>query len=130
MFYTFIQNNTWGIFNVDENVAQYVIIEADSSNDAIERAKTIGLYFDGKGDCSCCGDRWNEYNASYDRTEVPSIDGTSIEIFNNNQFIHNRNKDTYVYAIVHYKIGASVAYHSNKSKNTYLTKFVIADNNL
>jgi hypothetical protein len=42
-------------------IGEYVIIEAFSVDDAVERAERIGLYFDGvyKGyDCECCGDRW------------------------------------------------------------------------
>lgn len=73
-FYTFDQNNSGGSFVEDDQVGitQRVIVEAESADYADYRAERIGLYFDGAGDCSCCGDRW--YSASeYDRTDVPSI---------------------------------------------------------
>ena len=34
MFYTFAQNNTNGFFEVNKEVNQYVIIEADSASEA------------------------------------------------------------------------------------------------
>lgn len=66
MFYTFSQNNSGGSFDFDEQagIAHYVIIEAASKDEAINRATQIGLYFDGTDtgeDCPCCGDRWSRY---------------------------------------------------------------------
>ena len=63
MFYTYRQNNSFSTFDVNEDVTHYVIIEADSVEDANRRAEGVGIYFDGcsKGiDCPCCGDRWSE----------------------------------------------------------------------
>ena len=63
MFYTYSQNNSFGTFEINDDVTHYVIIEADSVEDANRRAEGVGLYFDGcsKGiDCPCCGDRWSE----------------------------------------------------------------------
>lgn len=81
MFYNFHQNNSGGIFIIDDRVGKYVIIEADNSNDANEKAKKIGIYFDGcrKGeDCSCCGDRWYEvYGNSKDME--PKIYGMTLK---------------------------------------------------
>lgn len=62
-FYCFRQNNSGGVFinDDDKGICEYVIIEAESGDDANERAEKIGLYFDGASygrDCSCCGDRW------------------------------------------------------------------------
>jgi hypothetical protein len=60
-FYTFDQNNTHGYFIKDEYLSEYVIIEANSADEANEKAVALGIYFDGieKGvDCECCGDRW------------------------------------------------------------------------
>lgn len=62
-FYHYSQKNSFGTFdkNVEDGIGTDVIIEAYSAQDANERAKKIGIYFDGveKGvDCSCCGDRW------------------------------------------------------------------------
>lgn len=61
-FYTFNQNNSGGSFDVDheEGISHYVIVEGEDVAHVEYLAKRIGLYFDGAGDCSCCGDRWNE----------------------------------------------------------------------
>lgn len=59
MYYTFRQNNTHGYYQINDKLGTQVIVEAPTLEIAIERAKTeAGLYFDGKGDCSCCGHRW------------------------------------------------------------------------
>lgn len=78
-FFTFDQNNSGGGFDYDESagISHVVIIEADSAEDANERAESIGLYFDGAGDCPCCGDRWYEVYGPGD--EVPSVYGTPLE---------------------------------------------------
>lgn len=73
MFYEFIQNNSYGYFDVNDKVCHRIIIEADSGSEAIEKAEEIGCYWDGvsKGiDCSCCGDRWSEY---YNEIDVKSL---------------------------------------------------------
>lgn len=77
MFFTFYQNNSGGVFDFEEGrFSHYVIIEAETEEKAIERAKEVGLYFDGVGDCNCCGNRW-----SYpwdDGTDVPRVYGKLI----------------------------------------------------
>lgn len=58
MFYTFEQNDAGGDFL---GGYESVVIEADTAEEANERAERLGLYFNGvnKGiDCECCGDRW------------------------------------------------------------------------
>ena len=83
MFYTYRQNNSYGVFDVDEHVKHYVIIEADSASEADEKAESIGLYFDGVKDdidCPCCGDRWHKaYSLGYgiEGTKEPEIWGQS-----------------------------------------------------
>lgn len=57
MFYTYIQNNTGGHFT---GPAKTVVVEASSSSEANDIAQRNGLYFDGDGDCPCCGNRWYE----------------------------------------------------------------------
>lgn len=60
-FYTFYQSNPGGYFIKNDKVAEYVIIQAESSYEANDKAEEIGIYFDGikKGlDCECCNDRW------------------------------------------------------------------------
>jgi hypothetical protein len=81
MFYTYSQNNSGGHFQVDDQVTVYVIVEADSAEQADEIAESrAGIYFDGceQGwDCECCGDRW--YRA-YDGSEQPEIYGKDPEL--------------------------------------------------
>lgn len=94
-FYTFPQNNSGGSFVVDEEagIAETVIIEAHSADDANFRAERIGIYFNGVDsdmDCECCGDRWCETDEGQD---VPSYYGTPIENlepswYRNRFFIH------------------------------------------
>jgi hypothetical protein len=61
MFYEFNQNNSGGSFMVDDKVCHRLIIEADSEDEATNKAIDLGVYFNGceeGSDCSCCGDRW------------------------------------------------------------------------
>ena len=61
MFYTFSQNNSGGSFDIDHMLAHFVIIEADTAEEANTIAESVGIYFNGcdEGmDCDCCGDRW------------------------------------------------------------------------
>jgi hypothetical protein len=61
MFYTFHQNNSGGSFVINNNVAPYVIVEADSAVEANQIAEELEIYFNGCSDgidCECCGDRW------------------------------------------------------------------------
>lgn len=65
MFYLFVQNNSFGTYDIDAEagIGVNVAFEANSELEAIERAKNV-IYFDGvsKGiDCECCGDRWSTY---------------------------------------------------------------------
>jgi hypothetical protein len=78
MFYTFNQNNSGGEFLIDNRVSHIVIIEADSAEQANDRAMLwAGIYFNGclKGiDCDCCGDRWGEIFPG-EGNESPTIYG-------------------------------------------------------
>lgn len=59
MYYIYRQNNSYGLTTPP---ARYVVIEADSIEEASDKFITIdGCYFDDgfKIDCSCCGYRWN-----------------------------------------------------------------------
>jgi hypothetical protein len=78
MFYTFNQNNSGGnfVYNPVNGISHYVIVEADNLDEAINMAEEIGLYFDGEGDCECCGDRWSSYA---DESEEPKVYGETIE---------------------------------------------------
>ncbi len=61
MFYHYSQNNSGGrfVYCPDRGISHHVIIEAVSDRAANIIAEDIGLYFDGEGDCTCCGDRWS-----------------------------------------------------------------------
>jgi len=54
MFYTFVQNNTLGVYR---KPAVYVCVEADNANEANQIAQKHGVYFD-PTECDCCGSRW------------------------------------------------------------------------
>ncbi|KPC90777.1 hypothetical protein ADL27_32370 [Streptomyces sp. NRRL F-6602] len=81
MYFTFSQNNSGGGFDYDESqgISHFVIVEAFSADEAIERAKEIGLYFDGEGDCPCCGNRWSDWLDDEDGTDEPTIYGSPID---------------------------------------------------
>ena len=75
MFYEYIQNNSGGVFDIqrDKGIGQYVFIEADTAEEANQKALDIGLYFNGVAedkDCECCGDRW--YEATWGHEEPPA----------------------------------------------------------
>ncbi|HEU4967272.1 MAG TPA: hypothetical protein VFT53_07450 [Candidatus Saccharimonadales bacterium] len=80
-WYVYHQNNSGGRFtnDPDRGIGYEVIVEAENYVQANERAEAIGLYFDGSGDCSCCGRRWDrqdsfadEPNRSYGYDVLPS----------------------------------------------------------
>jgi hypothetical protein len=82
MFYTYDQNNSGGSFNfnAESGVSHYVIIEADSDEQANDRAESIGLYFNGVEDgldCECCGSRWY---SPQEATSIPSNYGEPINL--------------------------------------------------
>lgn len=80
MFFDFRQNNSGGGFDIDteRGISVHVIVEARDADEANDRAERIGLYFDGAGDCSCCGNRWSAA-WSGDGDEVPSVYGTPVQ---------------------------------------------------
>lgn len=94
-FYTYDQTNSGGGFDCDDNVAHYVIIEAEDGAIADMIAENIGVYFDGCDkdmDCPCCGDRWRR---SYENeaTDKPLIYGEPPEEFAGGTF----NKEVIIY---------------------------------
>lgn len=109
-FYTFMQNNSGGVFKNNKNVTEIVIIEANDTADANLRAERIGIYFDGVNagyDCACCGDRWSEayeWGGRDEGTEKPEIYGMSIEDYLNDRFNSRRS------IFVHYKNGTKKEY--------------------
>lgn len=102
MFYTFNQNNSGGRFTYDaiRGITHYVIVEADSKAEAVNYAESIGLYFDGAGDCECCGDRWHE---PYDEgSETPVVYDKPVETYNFQQYKWIEGPECFV----HYKDGS------------------------
>lgn len=73
-WYRYRQNNSGGshAYDASRGISVEVYVEADTADEANERAEQIGIYFDGVDDgfdCDCCGDRW--YEASeYDALET------------------------------------------------------------
>ena len=64
-WFTYVQNNSGGSFTVNDDVANYVIIQAHNADEANLIALEYGIYFGGVAsglDCSCCGDRWYMVN--------------------------------------------------------------------
>ena len=77
-FYHYSQNNSGGSFIVNERVGNDVVIEARDVDHANTIAESIGIYFDGAGDCPCCGNRWSEANES-DGELFPHCYGEKLE---------------------------------------------------
>lgn len=104
MFYSYHQNNSGGSFQIDDNVTYYVIVEADSADEANEIAEKIGLYFDGYGDCECCGARWSSaWND--DGSNEPEIYGGPVSEYTSTWATASESS-VYVY----YKDGRKEAY--------------------
>lgn len=60
LFFKYDQNNSGGSFYYDDNLGENVLVEAHSPGEADQIAEGLGIYFDGCGDCPCCGRRWSE----------------------------------------------------------------------
>ena len=79
-YFTFEQNNSGGDFIVDSDLSHYVIVEANSPEEANKAAYDIGLYFRGIDngiDCPCCGDRWFEKWSDDKGTDEPEVWGST-----------------------------------------------------
>lgn len=102
MFFTYNQNNSGGSFSFEDwKVTQYVIIEADNYQEANSLAEEIGLYFDGSGDCPCCGNRWHELYSDDFGDEEPMIYGKPVDL--RQPLVDWMNGKPFVF--VHYKDG-------------------------
>ena len=107
-FYEYRQNNSGGIFDYDSNagISVTVYVEAYSPEQANCRAEEIGLYFDGYGDCDCCGARWIAKSYWGSTVEaVPAKDEVLVRDDNADHysFIHKWRKegeyDTFVHPL-------------------------------
>lgn len=109
-FFEYSQNNSGGSFDFDhwDGISVHVIVEADTAEEANEKAESIGLYFDGYGDCSCCGNRWSEAGGWFGEEkgdEFPSIFGTPVWDRKDNSFGINWEEPGTPFAYVHFADG-------------------------
>jgi hypothetical protein len=75
MLWHFNQNNSGGSFVIDDEIGigPHVFIESDTVDDAIEKAFSLGIYFNGveeERDCACCGDRWHKPWSPEDEVDI------------------------------------------------------------
>jgi hypothetical protein len=82
-FYHYSQNNSGGsfVFNRERGITHHVVIEAANYKSANAKAEEIGLYFDGRGDCECCGNRWSELNKHDTGYSKPCVYGEPVEAY-------------------------------------------------
>ena len=86
MFYQYRQAKSGGMWDRNDMVDEFVVVEAFSTDDANERACAVaGLYWDGScgenpRDCACCGDRWARFGEWDEEPDlVPSVYGTPVD---------------------------------------------------
>lgn len=117
-FFEYRQNNSGGGFDIDEaaGISVVVIVEADSAYEANDKAKEIGLYFDGYGDCSCCGNRWYSQWDGDKGDEVPSHYGEPIQDVDFEGGLNHKWNTTGPEAYVHFKDGTIQGYGLPKAK--------------
>lgn len=94
MFYTLTQNNSGGDWIENDEVRQYVIVEADTKTEALDWMKAITE--DHSDYCECCGERWWYY--SLECNDTPSISNDSLY----DELNKKRYDDSY---IIYYKDG-------------------------
>jgi hypothetical protein len=114
MFYTYYQNNSGGRWTNDDNVNQYVIIEAESAELANEKAETIGIYFEGVNrgrDCECCGDRWDRARET-EGTKTPTIYSGDVKNLSSYNSMMPSNSKTAI--IVYYRDGKKEIHRKQK----------------
>lgn len=70
MFYFVSQNNSGGYFIENDDVAEYLVIEA--SNKCEFESKLYDIVQDYLEFCPCCGERWSTW-MSDEGTEAPTI---------------------------------------------------------
>lgn len=78
-WFEFHQNNSGGYYEEDENVCEFVYIQAHNAREAIEKAKR---FCDNSNSCRCCGDRWSFYVCDGDGTDAPMLYGEPLETYN------------------------------------------------
>ncbi|ATW61342.1 hypothetical protein SEA_DEXERS_66 [Streptomyces phage Dexers] len=114
-FFEYNQNNSGGSFHIDEEagISTVVIVEAEDANAADRKAEEIGLYFDGDGDCSCCGDRWYAQGGGWNDDAgdlVPSIYGEPVSDIDFSSSYRSRWADGAPEVYVHFANGTVQGY--------------------
>lgn len=92
-WYNFSQNNSGGRFDIDDEIGigPQVWIEADDENRAVQKALSLGVYFNGVHDgmdCPCCGDRWHY---PWDGHNKPSINYMFDFMWHNKVYLQHKN---------------------------------------
>ncbi|MDR3445952.1 hypothetical protein [Dyella sp.] len=93
-WFHFNQNNSGGRFIINDTVAEDVLIQARSAEEAINRATV--LFEDYSDYCSCCGERWSYRVEDKEGTDDPTIHGVSVyektkQMFGENVRLHHYN---------------------------------------
>ncbi|RYD50460.1 MAG: hypothetical protein EOP83_23910 [Verrucomicrobiaceae bacterium] len=89
--YHFRQNNSGGSFHTDrkKGIGPNVYIAAETPEKANFRAVEIGIYFDGAGDCECCGARWSSAS-QWDETEKVDTDKYTFN-YHDEVYVHDED---------------------------------------
>ncbi|WJN62768.1 hypothetical protein [Streptomyces phage phiScoe15] len=116
-FFEYNQNNSGGSFHIDPEagISTVVIVEADTAKQADAKAEEIGLYFDGAGDCDCCGDRWYSaqgwgFGDEPEGDAVPSIYGEPVSDIDFSSSYRSRWADGAPEVYVHFASGTVQGY--------------------
>ena len=83
-WYLFDQNNSGGYFEVNDKVCHRLFIEAESFDEAVEKAEELGCYWHGVEDgidCPCCGDRWNKWDDEPIDLEKYNTEGYKVGVY-------------------------------------------------
>lgn len=117
MFHTFRQNNTGGSFDFDmeRGISHFVVVEGDNLDEIMDTARQIGLYFDGSGDCSCCGNRWYAPWDKDDLTETPKIYDVEVPDGEPKDLL-TKWMGTNPEGFIHYKAGKIVSFWPGASE--------------
>ena len=113
-FYEFHQNNSGGSFITSDKLAEFVIIEAENSKLANNKAEDLGVYFNGcedGTDCACCGDRWYPVqDDDFYKSASPLIYGKSPQEAVNQNWCVDKG------CMVYYQDGRVETFYKQKDK--------------
>jgi|SRR5687767_4063722 len=108
-FFEYDQNNSKGSFDYNENagISVTIFVQASSAGEANSIARSIGLYFDGEGDCGCCGSRWHEassWSSDYGSEGLEAY----LEDYVTSPYFHKWMEDGKPEVFIHYLDGRIV----------------------